>query len=112
MLVHINGSMLLPQVPEVDIFDAAGRQEDDINSVIEYIDQVVMGNKDDTPEDEDNDDGQNLHPVKTCDYYFEISVISLHKKHFSSSSSTQDAEYKENKINSPWLDIIAPPPKA
>ncbi|MFT3705167.1 MAG: hypothetical protein QM802_22560 [Agriterribacter sp.] len=112
MLVHVNGSMLMPQVAETDIYDKNGRQIDDINSVVEYIDEVVMGNKGDTPLDEDNDDGQNLHIVKTFDYDFDISFLIIKKKPTSTSSKKQFFYFAENKISAPLLDIIAPPPKA
>jgi hypothetical protein len=55
LLLYINTSMVRPAVDEVDSFDHCGRQLDDINSLLEFIDQIVLGNQDDTPEDEDDD---------------------------------------------------------
>ena len=54
LLCHLNTSMFLPQVDEDDQYDAHGQQIDDLNTVSEYIDQVVLGDVDKTPEDEDN----------------------------------------------------------
>jgi hypothetical protein len=45
-LVHINGAMFLPQVAEQDIYNAQGQQQKDINTVIEYLDEVIMDNHD------------------------------------------------------------------
>ncbi len=104
--------MLMPQVAETDVYDASGRQIDDINTVVEYIDEVVLGNKDTTPEDEDNDDGQNFHVVKTCDYYFEIPTFQIKKKPSDSSQKHLFGQVKPQRIESPLLEVIAPPPKA
>jgi hypothetical protein len=63
MLLHVNTSMFIPVMEEVDIFDAQGVQYDDINSTYEFVDQVVLGNKDDTPEDEDDDHAHEFNVV-------------------------------------------------
>jgi hypothetical protein len=104
--------MLMPQVAETDIYDATGQQVDDINTVIEYIDEVVLDNKDTTPEDEDNDDGQNFHLVKTCDVYFQIPTIQLKRKPLAISQKQQFVPFEEPAIAAPLFDVIAPPPKA
>ena len=65
LLCHMNTSMFLPQMDEEDVYIASGQQVDDINSVVEYVDQVMLGHKDDTPEDEDDDSGQNFLLVET-----------------------------------------------
>lgn len=112
LLVHVNGSMLLPQVAEHDIYTANGQQEDDINSVIEYVDEVIMGNDADMPVDEDNDQGQYFHLVKMVDYYYEIDFSPIRHK---PSVRTQKNKYnfsREDKIASVTLEILAPPPKA
>lgn len=101
--------MLLPQVAEIDIVDQRGIETDDINTIVEYIDQVVFDNEDDTPEDEDTDDGQNFHLVKQVDIKFfqqfddaERPVITL--------SSTEYTGFTLAHIESPYLDTITPPP--
>jgi hypothetical protein len=112
MLVHINGSMFLPQVPEQDIYNAQGQQEKDINTVIEYIDEVIIGNHDKDPVDEDNDDGQNFHLVKIVDYYFEIDFAPVKHKPLISATKQQFCLFSEEKLHPVILDILAPPPKA
>lgn len=102
----------MPQVAETDVYDAAGQQVDDINTVIEYIDEVVLDNKDTTPEDEDNDDGQNFHLVKTCDVYFQTPTIQLKRKPLLISQKQQFVQFEEPAIAAPLFDVIAPPPKA
>lgn len=47
--------MFFPMVDETDIYEKSGVQRDDINSLAEYIYQVLLGHRDSTPEDEDDD---------------------------------------------------------
>jgi hypothetical protein len=112
MLVHINGSMFLPQVAEQDIYNAEGQQQKDINTVIEYFDEVIMDNHDKNPVDEDNDQGQNFHLVKIVDYYFEIDFSPIKHKPVVAIAKNKFSLFPEEKIHSVTLDILAPPPKA
>lgn len=99
---------------EIDTFDRKGRQIDDINSVTEFVDQVVLGNKDATPEDEDDDE---------ADYFpvFKIFVYTIADRTFIDSRDSQPvipearAEYAAlphaGLLRLPQ-DIISPPPEA
>jgi len=111
-LIHINGSMFLPQVAEKDIYNAQGQQQKDINTVIEYIDEVILGNHDKNPVDGDNDDGQNFHLVKIVDYYFQIEFSSIKHKPVLITSKKQFCLFPEEKLYPVTLEILAPPPKA
>lgn len=53
LLVQLNAHLLTPCVQEVDVYDRNGNIIDDINTVVEYVHQVALGHKDNTPEDED-----------------------------------------------------------
>lgn len=108
LLSHMNTSMLLPQVPEDDVYDGNGIQEDDINSIVELI--LVKIGVDHTADDEDNDQGQNFHMVKIFDYSFQPVFSEMNDESFSQKSQTF-AEYKEDKIPHISFDIIIPPPK-
>jgi hypothetical protein len=112
MLVHVNGSMFLPQVAEQDIYNAQGQQEKDINTVIEYVDEVILGNHDKNPIDEDNDEGQNFHLVKIVDYYFELDFTPVKHRPSIAAAKQQFCLFSEEKIYPVTLDILAPPPKA
>lgn len=110
LLCHMNTSMFLPQVAEDDQFDKNGKQLDDINTVAEYINQVWLGNKDNTPEDEDNDDGQNFHIVKTVEYSYERASIILELPSFTEIKQTEFADYKASSFSSPAIEVSTPPP--
>ncbi len=112
LLVHINGSMLLPQVAECDIYTAGGQQKDDINSVIEYLDKVILEHDTTNPVDEDNDQGQNFHLVKMVDYCYAIEFTTITHKPAIITSSFKYALLPAVKLYPVTLEILAPPPKA
>src|SRR5215203_1092819 len=99
LISHMNFSMFLPQMAEVDIYDANGMQQDDINSLIEYVDQVVLGNHDDTPEDEDDDSGQNFSLAKTVDYLYQQNFFVI-EQHFTPILPRIFSDYTANHIRS------------
>ena len=109
LLCHINFSMFLPQMAEVDIFDANGQQQDDINSLTEYI-AVALG-YDHTSDDEDDDSGQNFQSPKTLAYFNQQTSFVI-QRNYTLIVPHNFSDYTVNKIPSVSLDIIVPPPKA
>lgn len=103
--------MFLPQVAERDSFDANGKQHDDINSVTEYIDQILLCNTDDTPEDEDNDNGQNFQLVKVSDSFFQ-QISFLVEQEYIPAASHSFPTHTVSKLASISFEIITPPPEA
>jgi hypothetical protein len=110
-LIHVNGSMFLPQVAEQDIYNAQGQQQKDINTVIEYVDEVIFDHHDKNPVDGDNDQGQNFHLVKIVDYYFGTGFFPLKQKPAGIETKKQFCLYTEKKLSPVTLDILAPPPR-
>jgi len=110
LLSHMNTSMFLPQLPEVDAFDAVGRKLDDINSLVEYV-GVALG-YDTTPDDEDDDTGQAFHIAKVPSYFLfqPVSIIRVEKT--PQTNPSHFAEYRPDKIKSVSIDILTPPPEA
>ncbi len=109
LLSHINTSMFLPQVPEDDIYDKNGNQVDDINSVFEFI--MVKIGLDHHADDEDDDNGQNLHIVTGFKYTFQPFFSEI-IKNYPENKTHSFGEYFQKKIPSISYDIIVPPPKA
>ena len=105
----MNASMFLPQVAEVDVVNTEGQYKDDINSIAEYV-CVILG-YDHTPDDEDDDSGQNFHLVNTCDYFYQQEIILLEKK-YNTTAPCIYTGYTPRSLSNPYYDIIAPPPKA
>lgn len=110
LLLHINFCMLIPQTQEIDSYNTKEEQTDDINSLVEYVDQLILGNPDDTPEDEDDDSARNYSHVQ-IDYYYYCSFEILSNS-FSEKVNISFPEHTSTKILSTYVNIIAPPPKA
>ena len=110
LLSHMNTSMFLPQLPEIDAFDAGGKKLDDINSMVEYV-GVALG-YDTTPDDEDDDTGQAFHIAKVPNYFLFQSVSIVQIKKPQENNTTHFPEYRADKIKAIAIDILTPPPEA
>jgi hypothetical protein len=109
---HMNFTMFIPQLDEADAFDKSGRQVDDINSLYEYIDEVVLGNVDPTPEDEDDDNGIYYHVQKVDDYSFSQKQFAIVRPELSLKKKTSFPIFLAEKIPSVFFEIQSPPPEA
>lgn len=115
LLMHVNTSMFIPVMEEVDIFDAHGMQYDDINSTYEYVDQVVLGHEDSTPEDEDDDHAHEFNMVHMKIFVVPRFIISEPAEKNAAGAGMAKPDFvirPEDKWASAFHDIIVPPPKA
>jgi hypothetical protein len=103
--------MLIPQVAEIDFY-ANGKQVDDINSTIEYLQQEVLDIPDESPEDEDDDNGQQMHCSSFGIDMYEISFQQLRLRNVCHNSLKAFFYKTEGKVLSGCFDILIPPPKA
>lgn len=104
--------MFIPQMAEVDVYDAHGQQVDDINTLVEFIDQEVMGNYDSTPEDEDDDSGNPYHIIKIVDFTWHPYVAEIQTKPTLADIPARSfTGYIENKLTPGYPNIVSPPPK-
>lgn len=108
ILCHMNNSMFLPQSDEIDVYDKNGQEMDDINSVIELV-RVELG-LDTTADDEDSDNGQNFHLVKSVEYNFQQTVIVIEREAFTETQEHEFSEYRTPALRSPYHEILTPPP--
>jgi hypothetical protein len=110
LLLHINGSMLLPQVDETDAY-CNGEQVDDINSFVEYFEQEVLDIPDDTPEDEDDDKGQEFRLLQVgsdiCEHKIQSTLLKIPVTEKQNNSFRNPPE----KILAIHFDILTPPPR-
>ena len=89
LISHINFSMFIPQLDELDVIDEKGYQVDDTNSLYDYIDEVVLRNKDITPDDEDDDALMYYHILKVGNYIFSEQVIVVNRPKLSVLNTSQ-----------------------
>ena len=108
LLSHVNFAMFVAQVDECDVFDKSGQQKDDVNSLVQYIDVIILKHDRHT-KDSDDDNARYFHAAKFDDYGFS-QTISLKKEYFF-VGATKFPPSIEKKLNSICLDIQGPPPK-
>jgi hypothetical protein len=108
LLSHVNFAMFIAQIDEVDILDNNGQQQEDINSLIQYIGQVFHI-KHKPIKDSDDDNARYFHASKFDETNF-CQGGMLKKEYFF--VRTKFPPCIEEKLNSIYLDIQGPPPKA
>lgn len=69
LFIHINTTMFVPVVEEIDIYDNHGQQIGDINTAMDFIDQVILGNTDVTLSDADDDQPHFFTGSTSLPYY-------------------------------------------
>ena len=102
--------MFVPCVEETDQNKTDGTQKDDINSVAEYFYQVVLGHKDDTPEDEDDDLAHYFFLAKATVFNFEQQQFKIVAPQFSAKTKNEYPVFNERHLPNTYLDILTPPP--
>jgi hypothetical protein len=101
--------MFLPQMPEQDEYDTNGQQKDDINSVIEYF-AVTLG-FDHTPDDEDDDNGQNFHIIKFDEYSFNQFQVKVEPLTETDKGKKIFPQVKQTMFIEPVFEVPIPPPE-
>lgn len=104
--------MFIPCVEETDQYNEDGTQKDDINSVAEYFYQVVLGHKDNSPEDEDDDQAHYFLLAKSTTFNFEQQQFKIVPPQFPVKTKKEYPVYTEQHLPNTYLDILTPPPDA
>ncbi len=104
--------MFIPVMDEIDIFDAHGNQICDINTLTEFIDQIVMGHKPASHPDEDDDQAHFFNVIKFQGFFInQVVIVSTKKDLFAWAEKPVYTTYKDKKLLSLEQDILIPPPK-
>lgn len=111
LTMHVNVTMFIAQVDEVDTYDARGKRQNDINTLGEYIHDILLHHNKKSRPDEDDDTAR----------FCQIVTMPLYDgHHFKQKNSSEEitpineqeyALYKVNKLLSPILEIHIPPPR-
>jgi hypothetical protein len=114
LLVHVCTSLFIPVVEEKDVYDVCGRQIDDINTIFEYVDQIILGNIDVTPEDEDDDQPHYFTGSSSISYYItaQEQTIPVINEPTTTELAVAYPLLPVQKTSSVAYDILTPPPEA
>ena len=108
LLSHVNFAMFIAQVDESDVFDRTCQQKEDINSLVQYVEVIILKHNHHT-KDSDDDNARYFHAAKFDDYSF--SQAGIVKKECLFAEKTNFPPGIEEKLSSIYLDIQGPPPK-
>ncbi|MFI5133625.1 MAG: hypothetical protein ACHQEB_04775 [Chitinophagales bacterium] len=112
LVSHINVSMFIAQVDEVDTYDAKGKPLNDINTLTEYIHDVLLHKQGKPRPDEDDDNARYFQVSVSSLYDFQQNKIKTSSEDLGTNNIKEYSLFKENKWLSPVLEITSPPPKA
>jgi hypothetical protein len=112
LFIHISTTMFIPVVDEKDVYDVSGRQIDDINTIFEFVDQIILGHTDITPEDEDDDQAHFFTSITSISYYIsaqeqQIAVNEPTTRELAVAYPLLPVQ----KTSSVAYDILTPPPE-
>jgi hypothetical protein len=109
LVLYINSSLVVPQVDEFDVYTPRGELQDDINSMVDFVDQLILDFKADNTSDED-DDFAHFNILDTDDPYTKCktpSVLSLAVSGNTEICSVYDDSFERKHFSS----IHLPPPE-
>ena len=103
--------MFIAQVDEVDTYASNGSRINDINSLAEYIHDIILHHQNKSRDDEDDDNARYFHLVKLADYSF-TQQIAISGTKPDGIKAKQDFPYiKAQKLLSVFYDVVTPPPR-
>jgi hypothetical protein len=113
LFIHVNTSMFIPVIDEKDVYDVYGRQIDDINTFFEYVDQVILGHTDITPEDEDDDQPHYFTGSSGISYYISCQeqITCGINEPTTNELAVAYPLLPVQKTSSIAYDILTPPPQ-
>lgn len=112
LISHINFSMFIAQVDEVDTYDTNGNRINDINSLTEYINDIVLHHRNTPRSDEDDNNARYFHLIKLTGYFFSQPVTVSGSKPADVKSKTTFPYINTQKLLSVFYDVVTPPPKS
>ncbi|OQY95018.1 MAG: hypothetical protein B6D37_07015 [Sphingobacteriales bacterium UTBCD1] len=104
--------MFIAQLDEVDTYDVHGRRQNDINTLSEYIHDILLEHTRKSRPDEDNDTARFCQVTPFTLYDFNLYRSKAHEEVLPAESKKEYAIFNESKLLSPVMDILYPPPKS
>ena len=108
ILLFVNSSLLLPQVHE-SFADNHTVNDDHMGSLVEWVNEILLEQKDDTPDEKDDKTLENSIEETLCHRSVQRSDLSPHTT--KGINKLKFAEFSKDKLPSRAFDVIAPPPE-
>ena len=111
LISHINFFMFIAQVDEVDVYDAHGCRINDINSLAEYVNDIILHHSNRPRPDEDDDNARYFHFVKLDGYSFGHQVVISGSIPAEIKGKKTPLYNSNQKLLSVFYDVVTPPPR-
>jgi len=114
LFLHIATTMFIPVADEKDIFDARGRQINDVNTIFDFVNHVVLGNTEVTQQDEDDDQPHYFTGSSSVSYYI-ANPEQITCTRQEPSTNDLAVAYPLLAVKKPLAiayEILTPPPEA
>ncbi len=108
VVLFVNSSLLLPQLPDSFTHNRTAG-DDHMGSLIEWVNEILLEQKDDNPHDKDDNTLENSVEETYCHRLFYRNDLLPHITFLS--NQLKFAEYPEGKLPILTTDVIAPPPE-
>ena len=95
----------------MDAYASDGSRISDINSVAEYVNDIVLHNQNKSRDDEDDDNARYFHLVKLADYSFNNRVILSVSKTIETERENTFPCMNDQDLHSVFYDVVTPPPR-
>ena len=112
LLSHVNFFMFIAQVDEVDAYDSKGCRINDINTLCQYIDEVVLNHHSKPRPDEDDDNARYFHIVKLSGYTFNRLGFEIDSKPCRNNKRATYPLYIAKKPFAVTFEVLTPPPRS
>src|SRR2546423_2742158 len=110
LISHVNFSMFIAQIDEVDSFDYSGQQQEDVNSLVQYVAQLChVQHK--PIKDSDDDNARYFHLIKFDYSVFGQQFAEVKKPNNESSQKIIYPPFLQQRLSSIFIDIYSPPPE-
>jgi hypothetical protein len=108
LISHINFSMFIAQVDEMDVYDKNGQQMEDVNSLVQYVANLChIAHK---PIKDSDDDNARFFHMEKLDYSLYRQLFEVMTKP-AITEKTAFQPYKQQHLLSVCLEISSPPPR-
>jgi hypothetical protein len=112
LLVHVNFTLFIAQVDEMDVFDHNGRQQEDVNSLFQYLSKAFANTHQEIPKDNDDDTARYFHLEKTGIFLFQPDVVVVQQNGEKVNGEEAFAFLTNGNLPSITKDVLSPPPEA
>lgn len=111
MLLYVNSYMFFPVVDNMYTYDEYGNLANEVNSIVEFFDQIVLKHKDTTP---DGNEAQHFHNFAKhrLKVIHQFAIAAVNRPVVTYDEPTQYAVMADQKATYRAYDVVAPPPKA